>query len=209
MNDTFAFKFDLVKALSGPGNAALLATLSDNMISVNNSTWEDGLSRTSFEIEERSACYIPKVTRKMDDEEDEITLATAYFVNKQGKRLPLPPDAPIGTRPKPRMVNIPPTYDKNKRPNQDRRPNQSQQASTLTTNDLRRYSCKLGNIPGTSRNSDKNQAATLVFNVDETRDSRLAALITLGKDRIPEQRHRNVGSVTKEAQLDPICFLVG
>lgn len=73
---------------------------------------------------------------------------------------------------------------------------------------IRRYSCKLGNIPGTSRNSDKNQAATLMFSDDETRDSRLAALTILGKDRIPEQRHRNVGTVTKEAQLDPTCFLV-
>jgi len=45
LNDTFTFKFDLVKALSGPGNAALLATLSDNMIPVDNATWEDGLSR--------------------------------------------------------------------------------------------------------------------------------------------------------------------
>jgi len=26
--------------------------------------------------------------------------------------------------------------------------------------------------------------------------------------RIPEQRHRNFGTVTKEAQLDPNCFLV-
>ena len=228
LSDTFTFKFDLAKALSG--NPALLATLSDRMISVNNRIWEDGLSRASFAIDERSASYRPKVTGIVDDEEDEITIESAFYVNKQGKRLPLdvnqdneeddlkshesnPFDqneyaTPLGARPKPRMVNIPPTYDRNKS-NHNRRPDYMQQHSDSTTqNGVRRYSCKLGNIPGTARNSNKNQAATLVFDVDETRDSRLAALITLGKDRIPEQRHRNVGSVTKEAQLDPICFLV-
>jgi len=51
LNDTFTFKFDLVKALSRPGNAALLTTLSDNMIPVDNATWEDGLFRASFRIE--------------------------------------------------------------------------------------------------------------------------------------------------------------
>jgi len=115
---------------------------------------------------------------------------------------------PLGARPKPQMVQIPPKYDKNKHSNQNCRPDYLQQTSTLTTNGPRRYSCKLGNIPGTLRNSDKTQAATLVFHGDETRDSRLAALTTLGKDRIHEQRHQNVGSVTEEAQLDPICFLV-
>jgi len=61
------------------------------------------------------------------------------------------------------------------RSNYNRRPDHTQQNAT-TQNGARRYSCKLGNIPGTARNSDKNQAATLMFNDDETRDSRFAAL---------------------------------
>jgi len=108
---------------------------------------------------------------KVDGEDDEITIESAFFANKQGKRLPLEQDdgedaqefyalkgnssdrniysTPLGARPKPRMVQIPPTYDKNKHSNQNRRPDYSQQTSTSTTNGPRRYSCKLGNIPGT------------------------------------------------------------
>jgi len=42
LDEIFAFNFDLVKALSG--NPALLATLSDQMVSMDNAVWEDGLS---------------------------------------------------------------------------------------------------------------------------------------------------------------------
>lgn len=42
----------------------------------------------------------------------------------------------------------------------------------------------------------KTQVTTLVYGEDETHDSRLASLITLGNSKIPEQRHQNVGTVT-------------
>lgn len=148
LSDTFTFKFDVSKALSG--NPALLATLSDNMVAVNGKIWEDRFSRASFAIDERSARYVPKVTGKMDNEEDEITIESAYFANKQGKRLPLDMNqdneeddeeissshsfvkdvysTPHVARPKPRMVHVPPTYNKN-RSNHSCRPDNTQQTS--------------------------------------------------------------------------------
>jgi len=48
----------------------------------------------------------------------------------------------------------------------------------------------------------------LLYDVDETPASCLASLLALASDRIPEQRHQNFGTATKESRIDKEYFLV-
>ena len=120
---------------------------------------------------------MPKKTGVVDGEYDDITLESAYYANKQGKKLPLEiltqelgEDAAGKTEQDPYsipayghqnlIVKIATTYDRHQ--NYDNSRSDYVQAPTVNPGP-RRYSCKFGNIPGSSRTSTKNQAATLLF----------------------------------------------
>jgi len=74
----------------------------------------------------------------------------------------------------------------------------------------RRYSIAQKNIPGASTRMSMllPLGKVLLYDVDETPESRLASLLAMASGRIPEQRHRNFGTATKESRIDKECFLV-
>ena len=66
-----------------------------------------------------------------------------------------------------------------------------------------------GNIPGTSLlKKQRPKSATLICNDSQTPELRTILLMTIATNRIPEQRHRNYGTVTNETMIDTKCFLV-
>ena len=48
----------------------------------------------------------------------------------------------------------------------------------------------------------------LICGEDQTPATRQILLLTIASNIIPEQRHRNFGTVTKEVMIDTECFLV-
>ena len=66
-----------------------------------------------------------------------------------------------------------------------------------------------GNIPGTSLfKKECPLSAMLICGGDQTPATRHILLLTIASNRIPEQCHRNFGTVTKEVMIDTECFLV-
>jgi len=66
-----------------------------------------------------------------------------------------------------------------------------------------------GNIPGASLLPDKlPKHARLILSGNQTANLRLILLTTIAEGKIPEERHRNYGTASKETLLDTSCFLV-
>jgi hypothetical protein len=73
----------------------------------------------------------------------------------------------------------------------------------------RRYTMHAGNIPGASLLPDKlPKHARLILSGNQTANLRLILLTTIAEGKIPEERHRNYGTASKETLLDTSCFLV-
>ena len=73
----------------------------------------------------------------------------------------------------------------------------------------RPYMIAAGNTPGTFLfKKEHPSSAILICGEDQTPATRQILHLTITSNRIPEQRHRNFGTVTKEVIIHTECFLV-
>ena len=92
LDKNFVFYFSLDKALSA--DASLLATVTTGMVRVDNVVWEEHLTHTSDSILKKTEreCSVIYVAKQRDEDDDISTIASAFYRNKDEKRLPLAAD---------------------------------------------------------------------------------------------------------------------
>ena len=205
-NNKFVMKYDLERAFSS--DAGLLATVTDNIVPVNIRPYMSGLSRASFEHDGESVGYIPSTESQPSRYLDFAELKASDAVSALG-------DATQAVQP--RTVYYESSSDTfNRRDHRNERDRNKYHARedftdprTKMDSGQRRYTMNAGNIPGTSLlKKQRPKSATLICNDSQTPELRTILLMTIANNRIPEQRHRNYGTVTNETMIDTECFLV-
>jgi hypothetical protein len=204
INDTFAMKFSLERAFST--NAALLATVTDNIVPVNIAPYMDGLSRASYELDDRSVAYMSATDSK-----------TAHYIRlselkESSENVSVLGDVAHGEIHYQDSSDSYARHDHRNERDRDRHRYGAREEYIDPRKRMapgqRRYTMAAGNIPGTSLfKTERPPSAMLVCGEDQTPATRQILLLTIANNRIPEQRHRNFGTATKEVMIDTECFL--
>ena len=198
-------KFSLERAFST--NAALLATVTDNIVPVNITPYMDGLSRASYELDDRSVAYMSATDSK-----------TAHYIRlselkESSENVSVLGDVAHGEIHYQDSSDSYARHDHRNERDRDRHRYGAREEFIDPRKRMapgqRRYTMAAGNIPGTSLfKTERPTSAMLVCGEDQTPATRQILLLTIANNRIPEQRHRNFGTATKEVMIDTECFLV-